>query len=573
VTAPALLRAREKAIQERSTRGILTETERFQGLPRAFGPVDAVAWTEALRRTSTAPVLRDVQATALEVLAHTPAPYGVLGMIGVGWGKTLLALLAGEVTGATRSVVIVPPSLRGAMASAIRQWRALWHFPSPRVLAYSDLSRTDAGNVLEDLQPDLLILDEAQSLRHFTAARTKRVFQYVSGAPLTRVICMSGTLTSKSILEYAHLSELALRDRSPLPLSSSTRDQWASVLDSGGEPDWLAVRSMAKTLDRMEALEGDMAQARRVCREAFRDHLRSTLGVVATDEVSVDVPLLLSTHRIPMAEAVREALQVLADTWTLPDGTEIVDGSSYHRAARSLALGFFYRWDWGPAGPDLEWLDARRTWAAVVRRVLQYHSRPGRDTPALVERAAREGTAGRDTLRAWAAWEEARPRWPKGPPVVAVWVSEEPLAWVSRWVRRVGAPALVWYHSRAVGEALRRMGLEVLGAGDAPPEAPARTLALSIPVFHPGHNLQAWTRNLVIEPPSSGATWDQLLGRTHRQGQTETVRASVLGGAWALHAPVTEAIARAEYIQETTGVSQRMAYAQWVDEEPNLTRW
>ena len=34
-----------------------------------------------------------------------------------------------------------------------------------------------------------------------------------------------------------------------------------------------------------------------------------------------------------------------------------------------------------------------------------------------------------------------------------------------------------------------------------------------------GKNLQQFARNLVANPPSDGATWEQLIGRTHRQGQ------------------------------------------------------
>ena len=81
------------------------------------------------------------------------------------------------------------------------------------------LSRPESADLLEELDPDLIILDEAHNVASFKSARTKRVFQFFRDRPDCRAIVMSGTLTSKSLNDFSHLVELALRDGSPIPTS------------------------------------------------------------------------------------------------------------------------------------------------------------------------------------------------------------------------------------------------------------------------------------------------------------------------------------------------------------------
>lgn len=46
-----------------------------------------------------------------------------------------------------------------------------------------------------------------------------------------------------------------------------------------------------------------------------------------------------------------------------------------------------------------------------------------------------------------------------------------------------------------------------------------------------GKNLQAWNKNLIVSCPTGAAVWEQLLGRTHRQGQkADEVQVDVLIG-------------------------------------------
>jgi hypothetical protein len=79
-----------------------------------------------------------------------------------------------------------------------------------------------------------------------------------------------------------------------------------------------------------------------------------------------------------------------------------------------------------------------------------------------------------------------------------------------------------------------------------------------------GTNLQAWSTNLVLEPLGNGEAWEQLLGRTHREGQADE-DVLVLVPYWdrAAVAAVDAARADAEYVQQATGQRQKLLLASW----------
>jgi len=65
-----------------------------------------------------------------------------------------------------------------------------------------------------------------------------------------------------------------------------------------------------------------------------------------------------------------------------------------------------------------------------------------------------------------------------------------------------------------------------------------------------------------MEPMPNAATWEQLLGRTHRQGQTaDVVQASVFQSAWPQRLAFQRALVRSRYIAQMTGSSQKLLLA------------
>ena len=90
--------------------------------------------------------------------------------------------------------------------------------------------KQEAYRVLRELQPDLLILDEAHNLLDRNSARTKRFLSHGGQQGDCRVIVMSGTLHKKSVSYGASRDGGAARD-CRLPMDTNVLYSWAQVLD------------------------------------------------------------------------------------------------------------------------------------------------------------------------------------------------------------------------------------------------------------------------------------------------------------------------------------------------------
>lgn len=554
-------KAAARAAANRAKHGNYTDVERVQRLERQDFRERAdlqAKWTRTLERPGNDTRLRPVQAEALEVAAwaaQQDAPVGMVGNIRVGGGKTLIFNLLPEVFDAKRPVLLLPPDMVEQYEEDLFFWSQRYRFRKPRVVKYSELSRPEGTDLLRRLQPDLIMADEAQALRHPSAARTKRFLRYMHENPHVRFVPMSGTLTSSTLSDYAHLCEWALRDRSPLPLQDKNVALWGSVLNADGEPDdnsWESLRWLnARAVDRRD---------RDALRRAFQDHFAGAAGVVTTYSAGCDADLVLRAVYPPANQDLRDALELAATEYMLPDGTEIVDALHFHRVLMQLSMGFYYVWDWPNGESDIEWLTARREWWSACRAYLKDYSREGVDSPFLVEEYVRSSGRPVSLHRALLAWDEQRHKDP--PPTRAVWVDYGPVTWAYQWAMERDR-CFLWWRSRAVGEVLGYMGIPVFGQGDGRPD-PRRhpRAALSIAVHHKGKNYQPWADQLVLEWPS-GAGWaEQLLGRTHRPGQeSPVVECAVPLTTWAQRQTFTRCEERSRYIQDMTGQPQKLLTA------------
>lgn len=529
-------------------RAIPSDLERILALPRVVSsgsPELAEKWT---RELSTGGVLRPIQGAALETISLFG---GAFCSMNVGSGKTLVALLAAGAANAKNPLIIVPPALVQQMEKEAETWAEFFRFTPPKILSYGILStQTD---ILDRIKPDLIIADEAHYLRHKTSARTRRFLRYFHNSRCS-FVALSGTITSKSLLDYAHLLELALRERTPIPLNRYELERWAACIDPDGEPNQSDLNRLAY-LVRWSSQHKLTPANRESIRRAFRERLTTTPGVVSTRRGSCDASLYLIKHRPPHSGAVSRALKTLRDKWETPDGEPLADASTKSRAFKNLSTGFFYRWDWGPGGEDLEWLEARRDLNRRVSKILRYSPREGRDSPKLVMDWSRNGGGNNELRRAVRLWDEIKHR--ANPQPSPVWICTEKIQFVIDWIYDLTDPAIVWYSSRAVELALASVGLETHGAGSLPP-TPDKTRAASIAVHGKGRNLQAFSRCFVVEPPANGATWEQLIGRNHRAGFTGDA-------AWWEFFDFGDAVKRAkthaEYIQETQGTPQKLNVA------------
>src|ERR1019366_1894577 len=96
---------------------------------------------------------------------------------------------------------------------------------------------------------------------------------------------------------------------------------------------------------------------------------------------------------------------------------------------------------------------------------------------------------------------------------------------------------IAWTEHVAVGERLAQLagvhyyGREGLNADGAMIEDERGACVASIAANHKGRNLQHFSRSFIVSCPPNAAILEQLLGRTHRDGQeADCVTADVLLG-------------------------------------------
>jgi len=528
-----------------------------------------------------------------EALAATRQAGGLFAPIAVGNGKTLIALLAGTVLDADLALVFTKARIVAQMRRMFDEARSSFRLVPTRILSYAMLSRASGTDLLDDIAaayaPEKLVIvaDEAHCLANPKSARTGRILRFFRENPDVRFVALSGTLLSKSVRDCAHLAELALRERSPFPRSRSHIDAWSETLDVDGRPGpehWERMSSFG-AFGFSPALRG--AARTESLRKAFSTRLRSAPGVVMSGENEVGASLELVPIELDVPAIVEDALAELRRSNETPDGEVCADDVSQWRAARELSAGFFYQWQWpdvfvrngagagvntGPQ-PDTEWLEARSRWNRNVRAELERSAARGYDSPLLVSQAverelvsfaARSEDKPPALVRAWLAWRTEKEK--PAPPTVPVWLSsflvDDAVALATKLAHK-GEPPIIWYESKAIEAALvARGGFPVYDATVEPPEGPARLCAASWRAHGTGRNLQAWRTAIVVEPPSSGKAWEQLLGRLHRRGQTAD---EVVFYVYQHTASFRRALASAEtaerFVADSTGEKRRLLYA------------
>jgi len=521
------------------------EFKRIEGLPRRSWTPDATAQAAAaileeiglMRRTVD---LWPAQATALADIALMK---GGFFPIGVGRGKAFISVLAPMmVPSIKRPVLFVPPSLRAQTKEQVLPL-ASRHFRTHSnlaVLGYSELSLAKNATMLEDYAPDMIILDECHRVKNRKAGRTRRLVRYFKAHPDTICVAMSGTVSNRSLRDYAHILRWCLKDVTPLPESWNELKTWAGALDEK------AARQTAPGALHRLCNPGEEP------RQGFRRRLTETPGVVATAEEQIGNSLTINTHRVEVPYEITARMAELRDTWTTPNGDLVTEAVEIWRHMRELALGFWYKWKYPP--PE-GWMEARQVWKKYARDTLT-NNRRGLDTELQVAREA----AQKGTVQPWIDWKGIKDEF--RPVTEAVWIDDFALDAAREWAKK---PGIIWTDQVAFGKRCAEYcGLPYFGAGDdgiLTTQAPR--IVASITAHGEGKNLQdRYWRNLVTAPPTSGKTWEQLLGRTHRAGQpVDEVLADVFLHAPELQKSFEQAQADARYLEDTLGPRQKLNFA------------
>lgn len=534
------------------------EFRRVQALPRrdwndATLPELTGLLTEHLRKPGGDMELWPVQAAALREIHDYK---GAFLPVGVGRGKALISILAPVVLDAKRPLLFVPADLREqtnvkVLPEMDRHWRL---HEGLRVIGYSELSLAKNKDMLEELKPDLIILDECHCVKNRTAGRTRRLVRYMKAHPEVAVVAMSGTVSNRSLRDYWHIAHWALKDiLLPMPLKYREMEDWSLALDEKVEVEKrIAPGALAQFAGKTPS-DCSVEEARR----GYRDRLTATPGVVATGEDVLGTSLRIFKVKLALPPTVYAALSTLQVSWTTPNGDLVAEAVDLWRHARELALGFYYKWK---EQPPPGWMDARREWKKFVRDTLKHSS--DLDTELQVWTACANGKLPQAT---WQAWQEVKDEFT--PETEPCWLDDFALRYAKQWAEK--HDGIVWVEHVAVGERLDAMGLPYYGAGK---RASADILdargpiAASITAHGRGKNLHQWCENLVTAPPSSGKTWEQMLGRTHRVGQeADEVKFEVFQHWDGLQESFQQACDDARYLEDTLGGAQKLNYADIVE--------
>lgn len=593
-----------KSIRDRLATGSVewsTDLARVLALPRRpkpdLGPL-VDQYTLRLRKPEGTMVLRPIQAWGLyEAETHG----GMLGPIGTGHGKELLCMLLPMVMpGCKRAVLLLPPDLRTQFFDRdFPEYGKHWRLPNLsggdsfvddgrpvlKVIAYSMLSSTRSSKILDDFDPDTIIENECQCLANYDAVRTGRFLRRFFSHPTNRSISVSGTMMSDSIDDFAHFGALALGGGSPLPIEKTVVKQWASALDPASRTGYFSPGALEAL-----CLPGEDIHS------GFRRRLIDTPGVVATDEASIDIPIVFAERKPPpVPKEIKDHLSKVRHDWIRPDGEVYRDALEAAACARQLACGCYLLWVFPHDEPrELKdsWFDRRQEWNREVRAKLQ-NPRLFLDSPKLCEDAAVRYYAGgcpgcnrgpmEDHERCCPPGvTESHPLW-----AADCWLSwlgirdkvfhQTACRWVDEYLMRDAAewalekPGIVWVEHIEVGQKLKQLtGLPYYAGGKESSrlialEDGSRSVIASVKANHKGKNLQhAFSRNLVVSVMGTADIIEQYLARTHRPGQLQPeVTVDIYQHTRELTAALKVARERAKTIHTVLGSPQKLVYGRW----------
>lgn len=594
------------------------DLQRILELPRRerpeLGPL-VREMTQRLRKPGGTQTLREIQAWALW---EAPQAGGLVALIQTGGGKTLPLMLMPMVFPPIqnedgsyrpiRAVVFVPPDLKPQFLADYETYGRHWRLPNLaggkwftpglpvlHVVAYSELSSTKSSALLTRIQPDLVMGDEISSVRNFETSRTRRLRAYMGQFPDSRFVGMDATIVSDSVEDFWAPLIWAFDENAPVPVEQSEMKKWARAIDpqSYGN-DYFMPGALMRLCEAGEKV-----------RSGFQRRLSDTLGVVATRENALGIPLhFIKRVPPPMPEEIRKHLANLRRKpdnggWKRPDGEEFQDDAQVAACARQLAEGCWLYWHFPRGEPDDVidlWFKCRQNYNREVRSQL-FRATTHMDSPKLLENAAARWfdggctgcSRGPEQFHATDCREkESHPLWEsstflKWREVEDTVVHESRVKWESDWLLKDAAewaletPGIVWTDRPAFAHRLAKMtGLRYYGGGDEANEEitvefaeergrSAKSIICSVNSNKKGKNLQfAFNRSLIISFPSTNDVVEQLIGRTLRPGQSEPV----VEVHYYMHTPELEnaldnAMIDARFVKETVGNDQKLCYGIW----------
>lgn len=504
--------------------------------------------------------------------------------------NTLITLLAPTLIGAERPLLLVPGSLRQKTINDSKRYRAEGWLVHPRIelVSYEQVSRNP--ELLLSIAPDAMFCDEVQALKNVKAGVTRRVAKYMKLHSATKFMGLSGTVSTRSLLEFWHLLMWALRPNlMPIPRNYGEAQEWALAVDEKIEEHArMAPGALITVLGKGIEVPSDTPEHLRElvhARMSVKRRLHETAGFMHTSQLSCDASASMEIIHPPKSAIIDNSIQELRAQLALSQEDEhgelLLRPADVWAKARMKAQGFDY--EWSPPPPD-EWRERRRYWHKLIRWALEAHGRT-LDTPMDVAKAIDRGILDKpfdvspdpekpdprlpkDILGAWRA---IAPTYKYE--LIPHWFDESRVRWVAqKYLVDESEPWIVWVEHIAVGRKLAEIsgrpfhhskGIDQWGRHIESARGP---IIASVDANHRGMNLQQYCRNFIMSAEPTGKTWEQLFGRTHRQGQLEDhVYYEILEACDEHRQGLAQVLAEAHYARQTLGTPQILLLADKVN--------
>lgn len=499
--------------------------------------------------------LRPAQAAAIQATYENP---GAFLPVRPGGGKTAVSLLAFTVVRSARPLLIVPADLVDktwiAKKELARHWRVL---PYIEIVSYQWLTHKNQAEFLNEYKPDVIFADECDVLGNTGNIAWKRIKGYLKGNPQTRFVAASGTVMGRATREVSHLLLATLRDGAPIMRDLNEQIALGLAIDAKVTGERVDPGALL-TLPGAEG-DTDLEKGRR----AFRTRLSETPGVISTADDVPQMPLIVRSIEPAIPSVLRDAILTMRETWETPAGDPFNYALEEWSHARRMGLGFHYYYD---PPPPFEWKFARTEWLTWARAKLGRMQKIDQLSQLQDEVLAGEI----DDEGRYRRWLSVRDSYDPNKHRKTHWVDNETsIGWARDWMAKQ-PNGLIWTPDRAWGErASKALGLPYFAelgkdAEGNPIEHYTGKFAIcSIKSCGRGRNLQRWSRNLVMNPPSVGKIWTQLLMRTWRDGQTAaTVECDIILTSRESYSSVIQALRDSRFAADAQGGAQPLVLAE-----------
>lgn len=504
------------------------EIERIRQIPtRELNIPRAIEWSKFLIKPESKYTLKPAQALVLYEAHEYEACFAYLP---VGKGKSLISLLLPSCIDCKRPAIVIPANTRHqTVHEVIPKFKDSFYIRDDiRFFSYSDFSLGKRS--IFEYRPDLLILDESHKLANKRSARTHTVIKYMKENPLTKIVSLSGTMVDKSIREYAHIL-LWSHTKKYCPVPWNFMDQ--------------------EIFDRELEYNRPTSFVKKICphgtattpREAFFNRLKATPGIIIEEKDDLNLRIKWGKLSVNTPDVIKQAILNIRRSATLPNGRIMESASDIAAKIVQISQGYYTYWK---VDPPKEYLDARREWnefksVNLFKRGLTTDSR-----------VLKHGLKIEDPKAV--NWEYWRKKFQ--PDVEVEWLTTEVLEQVISFVT---PKTIIWVGSPHIGLKVQKISdIPYFGQGQTKKlsEYEGDRVCLSIQSMGTGLNLQAFNKNFILTPPASQRMFEQLVGRTARQGQEEeTVTNMVLQNTSYLKSRWKKTLKFNEIVSESYGLN------------------